>query len=160
MGEAKRRRATAAADRRQPDTEASVQGLHAQAGGVLRHDLIGDVPGLVRATLAGNARALQYLRALDEFWRRVGERRDAADALLCITCDRKLTEASCGAVDIVTAERADPATAMLFGVCKACCAARANDAAAILAAILEVLPRGVWPDLRQIAPPSDQAGRA
>jgi len=157
MGEAKRRRAAI-----ERGAEASMQELHAEAAGVLRVQMIvpADMPGLLLAALAGDARASDYLRLLDRFWRRAGERLDAADAVLCTTCDRVLTEATCGLVSAVTAERDDPTTALVLGVCTTCCAAHGDDPAAAGEAVVAVLRRGVWPELRPIALAADQAGRA
>jgi|SRR5579884_56299 len=160
MGEAKRRR-MAAADRRSGlDTDVDLQKLHEEAGGVLRHALIGDIGALAAAAANGDARSRQYLRAIEEFWRRAGERYDTVDAVLCIICGRELTEATCGLVDVVTAERVDRTVAMLLGVCTGCCAVHRHDPVAIGSAIFAVLRQAVWPDLRPIAAPSGRVGRA
>jgi hypothetical protein len=122
VGEAKRRR-------RPATVKVSVEELHVEAAGVLRFEAFkpSDVVGLWLKAAGGDARALQYLQLLDNYWRQADARRASGDAILCCACDRKLTPSTCDLLGVVTAERDDARNAMVLGFCTTCYAGPADN---------------------------------
>ena len=154
MGATKRRRATAG--RPHSESDAGLLELHAEAGGVLRLTLVtrDDLLARAVAALAGDGAAAPLVLAVGAWLEQ------AARSQTCTICDRHLAETGVGVLAVLLPERDDPTRAMVLGVCPTCCAEHGNDAGRIEAAVLAFLRRSWWPDLRLIAPPCDQAGRA
>lgn len=142
------------------DWEAGMRALHSEAGGAYQMLLLAplDAAALIAAAAVGNTKALAYVPVLETFSRRMtGPRRDAP---LCLTCDRLLTGRRRAVfMGLFHALRDDPTQCLAFGLCRVC-AAQHGDRNAVADAVLLVLRKGLFPDLRVIPTPVRSAGRA
>jgi hypothetical protein len=128
--------------------------IQAEGQGVFRIDFIQqrDVPGLFLAAAGGDVRAIRTCDLISQFLKMIAAARPAA---LCLLCDNEVSPAALPSViAIMTAQRDDPSTAILNGICAECA-----DKPDLEAAVRAKYRTSLIPDLRQL-PPISEPGRA
>jgi hypothetical protein len=128
--------------------------LQAEGQGVFRIDLVKqlDVPGLFLAARDGDLRAMRTVDLITQFLKMIKAARPAA---LCLLCDNEVSLAALPwVIAIMTAQRDDPSTAILNGICVECA-----DKPDLDAAVLAKYRASLIPDLR-VLPPISEAGHA
>ena len=128
-----------------PSLAAGIKAIHREAQGVLGLDIIRreDMPDVIGAAVAGDARALMLFRAVCTTLERI-KAAPTADPLLCASCPKALND---GNFAVVVASPTDghPAHGLALCVCTGC-ATSVPDITTKAAALL----RSVWPDLRSV----------
>jgi hypothetical protein len=127
-----------------------------EAGGLLTVHVISrdELPSLLRATMSGNARAAQLVRAVLASIDNV-ESAPKRSPMPCGACQRPVKHRSAYCVGVVLPDVDLPCRAVGFALCRHCCG---TSAAADMAAIRAV--RDVFPNARPIVITHRHGGRA
>jgi hypothetical protein len=128
--------------------------LQSEGQGVFRIEAFhsSDVPALFLASEAGDIGAIRTAGLIGQFLRMITTARPPA---LCLLCDNELSPAALPpTILIMTAQRDDPSTAIVNGLCVTCAGKPELEAA-----VLDTYRDTLIPDLRRL-PPFEAPGRA